>query len=224
MTNKEAKEVIQNHLNHWERLYREKICTEEEGSEAVEAFSMAIKALEAQSRHADVAEATSETAKLLEEGYFERRLPGGADVRENRTSDAVSREAAEERLGEICEKYHQTYGDDYGCGFGYELYHAFDDLPSVTPDAVSLGVFEQVKWERDVAIEQLKELGYGFGEKPRNDTVSMEMIDAIREEIKAIPNNEETKPIVTYDYCLGAKHERDIVLAIIDRHIGEGND
>jgi hypothetical protein len=46
-------------------------------------------------------------------------------------------------------------------------------LPSVTPkqepckDVVSRGVFEQVMWERDVAIEQLKELGYGFGEKPR---------------------------------------------------------
>ncbi len=27
------------------------------------------------------------------------------------------------------------------------------------------GVNEQIKWERDVAIEQLNELGYGFGEK-----------------------------------------------------------
>ena len=32
-------------------------------------------------------------------------------------------------------------------------------------DTVSRGVFEQVMWERDVAIDQLKELGYGFGEK-----------------------------------------------------------
>ena len=32
---------------------------------------------------------------------------------------------------------------------------------------VSRGVFEQVMWERDVAIEQLKELGYGLGEKPK---------------------------------------------------------
>lgn len=34
-------------------------------------------------------------------------------------------------------------------------------------DIVSRGVFEQVMWERDVAIEQLKELGYGLGEKPK---------------------------------------------------------
>ena len=87
MTNKEAKEVIQNHLNHWERLYREKICTEEEGKKTIAAFEVAIKALEAQFRHADIAEATAETAKLLEEGYFERRLLGGADVLKNRTSD-----------------------------------------------------------------------------------------------------------------------------------------
>lgn len=32
-------------------------------------------------------------------------------------------------------------------------------------DAVSRDVFEQVRWERDVAIEQLKELGYSLGEK-----------------------------------------------------------
>ena len=30
---------------------------------------------------------------------------------------------------------------------------------------VSKAVLEQVMWERDIAIEQLKELGYGFGEK-----------------------------------------------------------
>ena len=34
-------------------------------------------------------------------------------------------------------------------------------------DMVSRGVFEQVMWERDVAIDQLKELGYSLGEKPR---------------------------------------------------------
>lgn len=34
-------------------------------------------------------------------------------------------------------------------------------------DTVSLEVFEQVMLARDVAIEQLKELGYGFGEKQR---------------------------------------------------------
>ena len=32
-------------------------------------------------------------------------------------------------------------------------------------DKVSIGVLEQVMWERNIAIEQLKELGYSLGEK-----------------------------------------------------------
>ena len=32
-------------------------------------------------------------------------------------------------------------------------------------DVVSRATFEQVMWERDVAIQQLKDLGVGFGEK-----------------------------------------------------------
>ena len=46
--------------------------------------------------------------------------------------DAISREDAERRLEQICEKYHQAYGEDYGeLTFSYALYHAFDDLPNV---------------------------------------------------------------------------------------------
>lgn len=46
------------------------------------------------------------------------------------------------------------------------------ELPPVKPqepcnDMVSRGVFEQVMWDRDVAIEQLKDLGYELGEKPK---------------------------------------------------------
>lgn len=66
----------------------------------------------------------------------------------------------------------------------FALYHAIRDLPNsvYTVEAfemairalenqdrgvISLGVYEQVRWERDVAISQLKELGYGLGEKIR---------------------------------------------------------
>lgn len=34
---------------------------------------------------------------------------------------------------------------------------------------VSLGAYKQVVWERDVAISQLKELGYELGEKIRDE-------------------------------------------------------
>ena len=46
-----------------------------------------------------------------------------------------------------------------------------EELPSVTKktlecdDTVSRGVFDQVRWERDIAIEQLHELGYELGQK-----------------------------------------------------------
>ena len=33
-------------------------------------------------------------------------------------------------------------------------------------DTVKRTTFEQVMWERDMAIDQLKQLGYGLGEKP----------------------------------------------------------
>ena len=77
----------------------------------------------------------------------------------------------------------------------FALYHAISDLPhsAYTVEAfemairalenqdrgvVSLGTYEQVRWERDVAISQLEELGYGFGEKIRDeDKKSGEIID-----------------------------------------------
>ena len=52
------------------------------------------------------------------------------------------------------------------------------ELPSEQPDS---GYIAQIKWERDLAIQQLKDLGYGLGEKPRTngDTVSRQLaIDA----------------------------------------------
>jgi len=51
---------------------------------------------------------------------------------------------------------------------------------------VSLGAFEQVCWERDVAIDQLKQLGYGFGEKIQKEDqkVSREKYRKIRKKYK----------------------------------------
>ena len=40
-----------------------------------------------------------------------------------------------------------------------------DEVPSAQPE----GYTDQIRWERDMAIQQLKELGYGLGEKPRTD-------------------------------------------------------
>lgn len=40
-------------------------------------------------------------------------------------------------------------------------------LPPVQPKPKTECSCEQIKWERDMAIAQLNELGYGLGEKPR---------------------------------------------------------
>lgn len=53
-------------------------------------------------------------------------------------------------------------------------------VPSAEPckDTISRGVFEQVRWERDIAIEQLHELGYELGQKiePCEDAISREAV------------------------------------------------
>jgi hypothetical protein len=43
------------------------------------------------------------------------------------------------------------------------LKDTIDQMPEV--DAVSRGLFEQYKWERDIAIGQLEELGLSLGQK-----------------------------------------------------------
>lgn len=44
---------------------------------------------------------------------------------------------------------------------------AIEDAPAV--DVVSRDLFEQIKWERDIAMEQLAEHGIPFGAKMNED-------------------------------------------------------
>lgn len=61
---------------------------------------------------------------------------------------------------ELIDKYIKSISKPTGINF-------WDLEQEPCEDMVSRGVFEQVMWERDVAIDQLKELGYGLGEKPK---------------------------------------------------------
>lgn len=45
-------------------------------------------------------------------------------------------------------------------------------------------------------------------------------LDNVKAEIENIPNDDTTKPIGTYDYCMGAENERKLILSIIDKYIG----
>lgn len=64
MTREEAKRVLEIHLEHWQRLTKEKICTEQEGAETISALHMAIKALEQ-----DTIRDEKDILKLLEKTY-----------------------------------------------------------------------------------------------------------------------------------------------------------
>ena len=49
------------------------------------------------------------------------------------------------------------------CNFSKKYIQAIDHAINC------VGAIEQIKWERDIAISQLNELGYQFGEKIRSD-------------------------------------------------------
>lgn len=52
-----------------------------------------------------------------------------------------------------------------------------------------------------------------------NGTPLQAKLEEIKAEIDNIPNDDTTKPIGTYDYCLGAENERKVVLEILDKYI-----
>ncbi len=81
-------------------------------------------------------------------------------------SDTISREAVADAINGIECTRHTTWYEFY-----QKVMTAVEQLPPAEPKN---GVIEQIKWERDVAIEQLKKLGYGLGEKIRaeNDCIS----------------------------------------------------
>lgn len=89
------------------------------------------------------------------------------------------------------------------------------ELPtySAKTDGVSQSVFDQIKWERDVAIEQLKDLGYGLGEKPRKQT------DSVLEDIKAKIKEKESKLDFTKMSDVALKTAYIEVTKLIDKHI-----
>ena len=51
--------------------------------------------------------------------------------------------------------------------------------------------------------------------------MSIAELEKIKEKIQNIPNDETTRPVGTYDYCVGAENERRINLEIIDKCIKE---
>lgn len=103
----------------------------------------------------------------------------------------------------------------------------FAEMPSAQPDR---GYIEQIKWERDLAIRQLADLGYGLGEKLRTngDSISRQAaIDAvgdihpldynaqaIKARIEQLPSAQPEQPVVIR--CKDCKFYNDAPCGIVD--------
>ena len=98
-----------------------------------------------------------------------------------------------------------------------------------TSEMVHVETLRQVMWERDIAIGQLKELGYSFGQKiePCDDAISRnDMMDAIghgttytSEELQRIIQN---LPPVNPKPCEDVV-SREAVIELIERGVGNKN-
>ena len=79
-----------------------------------------------------------------------------------------------------------------------------EKLPSA--DVVHREVVSQIQWERDTAISQLKDLGYGLGEKIRTDGDTISRTAAI----------DEAEEWIERYYCRrGGQRERDAIKNVI---------
>lgn len=62
---------------------------------------------------------------------------------------------------------------------GVTLQSIIDRVP--TEDVVSKGLYDQIKWERDIAIEQLEDLGLCLGQKIEGYYISEDEYDKLIE-------------------------------------------
>lgn len=58
----------------------------------------------------------------------------------------------------------------------YKMIREFERLLAEAPTIEVIPVYEQVKWERDVAVEQLRALDIGLGENPYLKAIPVEWI------------------------------------------------
>ena len=74
----------------------------------------------------------------------------------------------------------------------------------------ALGAIEQIQWERDMAIKQLHDLGYGLGEKPREE------VNNSSQEVKK--SNQEVKKANVPDTNVGDMVSRRFVELLAEYH------
>jgi len=134
-------------------------------------------------------------------------------------NDLISRQAAIDAImGEPTDAHYPNW-------YAERLEH----LPSAQPDRE---LIEQLRWERDIAIQQLKDLGYGLGEKPRTDdtisrqaaieatwfepsyTYPLNVLTEVRDRLKALPS---AQPERKWTSCSNPpKHHKDVIVRGIE--------
>lgn len=103
----------------------------------------------------------NKASRIVMEAY----MLGQKDARKQRDSkqgDLISRQALIDKLSAKIKTPQSTIE------IVHKLIPMIEALPSVEPkqgETVSLEAFKQVLWEREIAEQQLHELGYGLGEK-----------------------------------------------------------
>ena len=99
--------------------------------------------------------------------------------RQDKINDLQSGEKPHEYSCDSCKHNDKNWDelpcDDCTMGGKTHYYEPSDDA-----ETVPRSVFEQFKWERDLAIEQLEQLGYGFGEELRTDGELVKKTLAVR--------------------------------------------
>ena len=114
----------------------------------------------------------------------------------------MTREETKKRFKSWCQEYIGNNASDEDC-------HMFNNIMALLEQEPCC---EQIKWERDTAIAQLKELGYGLGEKPKT-----EVLDKIRAEIEQLHHHPKLDFINTDKVV-------DMALEIIDKYKAESED
>lgn len=72
---------------------------------------------------------------------------------------------------------HQEVSPDYYGKDAEDLYYAIVFIEKYLDNSIPIGLYEQMKGERDVAIEQLKSLNIELFEKPYRKAISIEWIE-----------------------------------------------
>lgn len=88
-----------------------------------------------------------------------------AERKANSMADLISRREAIEDIREYKVEPNHCCDESEIKGYNDGLDTAISALAILPSAQPNRGYIEQIKWERDIAIQQLKELGYGFGEK-----------------------------------------------------------